>query len=352
MTRRATTFVPIVAVGVGALICGWMIVGGFRSGGLVTTSRAGAANEPAIDTLARARDAATGYDFTGEVVVTWRADGRIQRERVPVREVHGVLRVGDSREVISAGDDRLMARGDDWKRLWGEPTGAAGEGLAVVDPERKYSLVVTDGPRIAGRSTTLIEAERRGRVSERFAVDDTTGLLLRREQLDGHGRVVRAVGFVRLSAPIPTARSANLPTRRAEGSAPKEIMKSPPSSVAPLRLGRGFALTGRYLDTDGSVQLFYSDGIYSASLFEEAGRLDRHELPDDATATDFGGRRLTTYATPSGTVVVWNDDDRVYALVSDAPKRDLDAIVNDLPAPTKADTASEMAQFVLGPFRW
>ena len=205
---------------------------------------------------------------------------------------------------------------------------------------------------MAGRPTTLIEAGRDGRVAERFAVDDATGLLLRREQLDARGRVERAVGFVELSDPTPTVATAKLNAPRSEGSAPKVVTKSPPEYVAPLRIGRGFALTGRYLDTDGTVQLFYSDGIYAASLFEQVGELDRHDLPDDATSSDLVGHRLTTYATPSATVVVWADDDRVYTLVSDAPMRDLEAILEDLPAPAQADAASEMAQFVLDPFRW
>ena len=100
------------------------------------------------------------------------------------------------------------------------------------------------------------------------------------------------------------------------------------------------------------MQLFYSDGIYAASVFEQAGDLDRDELPADATSTDFGGRRIAAYTMPSGTVAVWADGDHVYTLVSDAPKRDLDALVHDLPAAVRADATAEMTQFVLAPFRW
>jgi hypothetical protein len=175
--------------------------------------------------------------------------------------------------------------------------------------------------------------------------------MLLREQLDGRGRVERAVRFVELREPTPTSTSRDT-APRARGTAPKTITRATADGVAPRRVGDGFMLTGRYLAADGSMHSFYSDGIYAASVFEQDGELDRQELPDNATSAEFSGRRLTSYATPSGTAVVWADNDHVYTLVSDAPKRELDAMVNDLPAPTNAGTATEVARFVLAPFRW
>lgn len=352
MSRRTRRFARPLALVVGGFIFGGVLAGGLFPGGFAATSFAASEDDSGVELLARAREAATSYDFTGEVMVEWRDDGRVQRERVPVRERRGVLRVGKERTIIGAGDDRLMARDGVWKRLWAGPSGSAGTELAVVDPERKYALTVTDGPRTVGRDTTLIEVGRGGRVSERFVVDDVSGLLLRREQVDTRGRVERAVRFVELSELTPTSASPTVTRPRGEGSAPKTITKSATNAVAAKRIGHGFTLTGRYRAADGSVHNYYSDGIYAASVFEQEGELDRQELPDDATSIDFSGRRVASYSTPSGTVVVWADDDHVYTLVSDAPKRDLEAIVLDLPAPTQVGVASEMARFVLAPFSW
>jgi hypothetical protein len=352
MSRRNRRIARPLAVVIVGFIFGGVLAGGLFPGGFAATSFAASEDDSGIELLARAREAATSYDFTGEVMVEWHDDGRVQRERVPVRETRGVLRVGEARKIIGAGDDRLMARDGVWKRLWVGPSGSAGTELAVVDPERKYSLIVTDGPRTAGRDTILIKIGRGGRVSERFVVDDVTGLLLRREQLDTRGRVERAVRFVELSELTPTSASPTVTGPRGEGSAPKAITKSATNAVAAKRLGHGFTLTGRYRAADGSVHHYYSDGIYAASVFAQAGELDRQELPDDATSTDFSGRRLASYSTPSGTVVVWADDDHVYTLVSDAPKRDLDAMMNDLPGPAADDAGEQMTEFVLAPFRW
>jgi hypothetical protein len=347
---------------VGGPVSGRLVPGGFGA-----SSFAASEAESGVELLARAREASTSYDFSGEVVVEWRADGRLQRERVPVRETDGVLRVGEQRKIIGAGDDRLLARDGVWKRLWTGPSDSTRTDPVAVDPEHKYTLTVSDGPRTAGRETTLVEVSRAGRrdqgddrrepVGERFAVDDETGLLLRREQLDRRGRVERAVRFVVLGEPepistsAPDSKSGDGPPR-ATGDAPKAIPSAKADSDAPRHLGDGFILTGRYRAADGSRHAFYSDGIYTASVFEQHGDLDRQELPDDATSNEFAGHTLTSYSTPTGTVVVWADDDRVYTLVSDAPKRDLDAMVADLPAPADAGTATEVAEFVLGPFRW
>ena len=335
----------VVALSAGLVVCGLVVVG------LMSSAFATSSTDSGAELLDRARDAATRFDFTGEVVVSWRADGRVRQVQVPVREADGVLRVGKTRKVVGAGANRLMGTDGDWKRIWGE-TGGAGSGVPIVEPDRKYTLVVQAGPRIAGRATTIVEARRGGRVSEWFAVDDGTGLLLRREQLGDHGRVERSVSFTELTDPVATKPAPKAKTPRAGGTSPRQIATSPQGSDALRRHGDGFVLTGRYRGADDSVQRFYSDGIYAASVFEAPGQLDRRDLPDDATSVDVGGRRVKQYATSSGTVAVWEGDDHVYTLVSDAPKRDLDAIIDDLPRESRDDGAEEVTQFVLAPFRW
>lgn len=375
--RRRTPWIARAAAAVvgGVLVASGMFPDGFASSfswsSFAASAFAASEDEGGVELLTRARDVAMNFDFTGEVVVEWRDDdGRLHRERVPVREADGVLRVGEKRKIIGAGDDRLLARDGVWKRLWAGPSDSTGSELVAVDPERKYAFTVSDGPRTAGRDTTLVEvalldersdgrsdggskrSEKPGRVSERFAVDDATGLLLRREQLDRRGRVERAVRFVELNDPTPASTSGSDDAPSAEGSAPKAIAKTNAAAEVPARLGHGFARTGLYRAADGSTHSFYSDGIYTVSVFRQDGELDRQELPDDSTSTDYAGRTLTTYSTPSGAVVVWADDDRVFTLVSDAPKYDLDAIVRGLPEASEVGTATEVARFVLGPFRW
>ncbi len=236
--------------------------------------------------------------------------------------------------------------------------GSGSHGVAVVDPGRKYTLTVSVGPRVAGRTTTLVDARRGRRVVERFAVDDATGLLLRREQLAGNGhgrgndRVERTVTFTKISNPVVTASAPKASTPRAEGKSPRQISRVPSGFAAPNRLGVGFQLTSRYRSADASVQLFYSDGIYAASVFEQAGALDRGDLPADATSADLGGHPVERYTTSSGTVVVWEGDDHVYTLVSDAPELDLGAMITDLPAASAGDTPEQVAKFVLAPFHW
>jgi hypothetical protein len=87
--------VAAVMVG-GALVAAGMMPDGFASSfSSSSSSFAASEDERGVELLARARDAATDFDFAGEVVVEWRDDeGRLQRERVPVRETDGVLRVG------------------------------------------------------------------------------------------------------------------------------------------------------------------------------------------------------------------------------------------------------------------
>src|SRR5262249_57704893 len=68
----------------------------------------------------------------------------------------------------------------------------------VPSPSAKWRLAVRDGPIVAGRPTREVDASDRhsGAVRERVFLDEATTLLLRREQLDTRGRIVRAVGFM------------------------------------------------------------------------------------------------------------------------------------------------------------
>jgi hypothetical protein len=303
--------------------------------------------------LEQARRAPAAYDFSGVVVIEWRDGTALRRAAVPVSDVAGVLEVGERHRMVGQGARRLVHGDAGWEVLWGDAAPEAPPAAGV-----KYDLVVRDGPEVAGRATAVVEASRSGSpgVRERLYVDDETGLLLRREQLDGRGRTLRAVGFESISDPIaadtetpPSLPRADQPAKRRE---PRSVETVHDPYRAPNDAGDQFTLVGQYRDADGTLQLFYSDGLFDVSVFEQAGALDANVLPDGGRWVELRGHHARLYESLMGEAVVWEGAGVVYTCVTDAPRRELEAMLADFPRRTSPSAMQSLVDAVLGPFSW
>ena len=102
--------------------------------------------------------------------------------------------------------------------------------------------------------------------------------------------------------------------------------------------------------TDG-VLLFYSDGVFTASVFEQQGELDWSALPGGGTDTQLADTRTRTYHEASGDVAVWERNGLVYTCVTDAPS-DVFANMVGAMASDARSTPEVVVDFVLDPFGW
>jgi hypothetical protein len=194
-------------------------------------------------------------------------------------------------------------------------------------------------------------------VRERLYFDESTGLLLRREQLDQRGNTVRAVGFVSIDEAagaffgVVPAEAPRAP-RGAAARQPRSIESVSAPFRAPSAAGDGFRLAGRYRDAGDTVQLFYSDGLFGISVFEQEGKLDWSGLPAGGAARTVAGHDGRRYGTPAGVVTIWESDDVVYTAVTDAPDDQVDELLADFASSDAPSTVERVTSFVLGPFSW
>jgi sigma-E factor negative regulatory protein RseB len=301
--------------------------------------------------LAHSREAATDHDFTGTVEVEWKDGRRRRRETVAVEVEDGVLHLGRDR-LLGAGSRRLLKTGSGWELLWAAPA----EGREP-DPEAKYDLSIGARATVASRPATIVAIRRSGsdRVRERLFIDDATGMLLRRDQLDGRGRLVRSFAFVELSPPRAATPGTSdtlpkvAPSRR---DTPDPLDDAPDALTAPQTIGRGFELAGVYAQDDGAVQLYYSDGLLGLSVFEREGDLDWDALPSGGRTADLAGRRARVYSTVAGMAAVWTADGITYTAVTDAPPDEVAAIVEDMDAADEPSTMEDIGRFITRPFSW
>jgi hypothetical protein len=306
--------------------------------------------EAAQELLEQSRHAAAEHEFTGTIEVEWR-DGRARKsETVEVEAEDGVLHLGET-HLAGAGDRRMMKTEAGWQLLWAAPP--KGE---EPEPTGKYRFDLVRRTTVAGRPATLVAIRRDGSdaVRERLSFDDATGMLLRREQLDERGRPTRRFSFVELSAPVALEGTTDtLPkATKAAPAVADALPDAPEDLVAPKRIGRGFVLSGVYAQADGSVQLYYSDGLLGVSVFERAGDLDWSALPAGGRTVELMGKRARLYTTVAGTAVVWTKDDITFTSVSDAPMDELAAIAEDLDEADDPGLVEEVGRFITQPFSW
>jgi sigma-E factor negative regulatory protein RseB len=100
------------------------------------------------------------------------------------------------------------------------------------------------------------------------------------------------------------------------------------------------------------VQLFYSDGLFGVSVFEQKGELDWSGLPAGGDARAVAGQDGRRYRTPAGVVTVWQSDEVVYTAVADAPDDQVDELLADVASAGTSSALERVTNFVLGPFSW
>jgi sigma-E factor negative regulatory protein RseB len=302
-----------------------------------------------------ARRAAQEQDYSGVLEVSWTDAKGEHNSEVPVRSANGVLALGDRPQVIVNGARRFVQGPDGWLAVWNQETQSD-----IPSPAAKWDLAVRDGPTIAGRPTREVDATDRhnGQLRERLYLDEDTSLLLRREQLDTRGRTVRAIGFTSIGEPAVGMFIGSLPGEapqapsRSTNRQPRVLDEVGAPFHAPRSTGDSFRLVGRYDEDDHTLHLFYSDGLFSVSVFEQKGVLDPSGLPAGAESRTVAGRDVRQYRTPGASVMLWESGDVVYTTVSDAPVDQLDDVLADLTPPRSTDAVTRVTDFVLGPFSW
>ena len=338
-TRTST----IVATGVIAL--------GLTSGPFALLDGRAGAGDDGETLIDRSRRVSTQAAFEGVVEVQWRDEaGTLHTERLGARSLNGSFVIGrGGSHMAGSGTRRWTDEAGELRERWRE-----GSGTPPPRAGAHWDLSVSGHETVAGRTGTVVVArDRAGHVRARFVVDREHGQLLRREVFDDNGTVVRSVGFLTIVFDAVSPAVVAEPPG-ADPDTPVAIAETPDGFIAPAVVGDGYRLLARYQHPNGEVQLYYSDGLFTMSLFEQRGRVDWHSLPSGRHAT-VAGVRTRAYGTAAGNVVVWADpaDHLVLTAVGDGPSGALNSVVADMSGvPGGDDWIGDAARYVLGPFGW
>ena len=220
----------------------------------------------------------------------------------------------------------------------GEVPEVVGFAKGTLDLLASHYEVGVEGPgEVVGRPAYVVAVRRPGSSpAARFWIDRATRLPLRREVLDGAGRTVRESAFIQL-----TVGDAQVSEVVREEALSMPVAQGAPADVAALaadgwhvldRLGSGLELVDTRVTGEGdarTLHLTYSDGLTTASVFQQKGVLDEAAMDGWRRAELGGADTWVQDAFPRR--VVWAGGGVVFTVVADCPKAVLDDLVAGLP---------------------
>jgi hypothetical protein len=236
-----------------------------------------------------------GLDFDGLVRFTWVDRSGVHTARVPVRGAGGLVTVG------GAGG----AQGVEW------PAGVG----PLPSLSAKYRTSEVSGPVVAGRPTTTMQIRSSAGSTETLALDQATGLVLARVELDSGGSVVRSMQFESLTLRLSHAPGA--PATSAQTTARPAPARLSPEYSVPARLADGYLRVQTEV-VSGGLRVVYSDGDHGLSVFEQPGHL---------TGTKGSSQWV------GGEVVTWQGGPTVFTVIGDGPSADVAAAARSIPTP-------------------
>lgn len=196
---------------------------------------------------------------------------------------------------------------------------------------RNYQVILAGKDEVAGRRAAIVEVRRphTGTLAARMWLDSATALVLRLDVYDSTAAAVRASGFIaiKVERPKPVNTVPPPPVRPAELDQVRSAGWIVPSELAhALRLYDLQTLPGPI------VHASYSDGLSTASVFAQHGRLNTGAL-SDYSKVHLGGAEVYVYDS-NPRRVMWAADGTVYTILTDAPDETIEAVLSTLPRDT------------------
>lgn len=215
-----------------------------------------------------------------------------------------------------------------------------------------YRLSGVSGGTLLGRPVSLIEARRTGTSSTdaaaaRWWIDDQTGLILRQQNFDHAGRLVLSASYtsLRVGTAAPTTKQSQSTTQLLVASSLTSAAFTTSSAGRLTSQGwfchselAGMSLVRLRADASaepGVLQMVYTDGLSTVSVFERRGRLA------DSSSGSRWDPNLGAYRNDALlNTASWQSGDAVFTVATDGSTALRDRVVQALPHDEPASTTT------------
>lgn len=278
--------------------------------------------------------AAAEFAGSGVVMCDWGGEGMAAVSYSVVRTGGMTMVEGTGGHVMVLAPMMAVKSDSEWRSL--EVDASASWALSP-----RYSIGEVQETTRLGRSAHTVSIMEDGLTRARLIIDAETGVALHTEVYDGSGRVFRTASLTDFE-PGPV----EYPHRPSMVGEQRMIPSIDAVGSLPASTG-GYRQVDTYGGPAGSVQGFFTDGLFSFSVFESK----RMPLPPAfAEASDYVvyGERYRRIVTASHVWLGWSDADRTYILVGDLPPDHLEAVLADMPEPKKPNVLVKMWRRLFG----
>ncbi len=309
------------------------MTGRWRRGAFVAALLVIAGAAPALaTTLEEYLEGAAAAEYSGRRISITLWDGESQAGIFRVTHVSQMTVIG------TVGDGSLVGAGKV----------SDGFDMAVMVPEwssyapgSRYQTTEAVKTVRLGRAAELIEIVEDGLVRARLTFDALTRVPLATEIYDGNGRLFRFSAMLEFD-PKPELSYADMESM----GGVYDVMLPVETASIPHDAG-SYARVDTYAGPDETIQAFFTDGLFSFSLFEvdSDARLDDF---DAASTVEFNGSSYRRRVTPTEIWVTWSAGDVAYVLVGNLPPDHLGKVLADLPVPRQRNLLSRLWRGIFG----
>ncbi len=256
--------------------------------------------------------------YSGRRVVGTTWDGFESVGVVEIQHLGGMATVGSGSSLATIGGGRMRFDG---------PSGAALSfiGAARVDVDDRYAVSSGTVTEHLGRPAHVLDVTEEGFLRMRIIVDDSSSAPVATEVYAGDGSVFRYSAMIEFSVSVD-------PEMAMTDEHPYEMMLPVDRAGLPVDAA-GYQLVDVYAGPQGSNQAFYTDGLFSFSVFTTTGRVNWEAAIDGELPYTVDGQSYWRVINPASLWVAWNAPGTTIALVGDLPPDHLEAVLGELPKP-------------------
>ncbi len=287
-------------------------------GGLVAVSAVATVGPALAEDLSDYLDDAANAIYSGQRLIGTKWDGIESVGIVEIQHHGGMTTVGTESGMAMVGDGRMHLGGPDEAAISFvlETRQEFGGRYSVSHGEATYHL---------NRPAHILEVVEDGAVRIRMVIDNSTSAPVATKVFDADGELFRYSSMVDFTVAVDPAMA------QTDG---REYRMMMPLGEANLpAVVAGYRLTDVYAGPQNGQQAFYTDGLFTFSVFTTRGRANWSAIAEGEYPYTTAGRNYLRVITPTSVWVLWNAPATAVALVGDLPPDHLDEVLAELPFP-------------------